>query len=644
MRYLLLLFLGLGNLVTAQVVNKTDSNRVKPADSIVIDKGTRDSLTVFKPTIFDYKSFTQFSEPQIIDTVLSAEKTHVFTQWNNRDNFGRISFANIGAGFNPLVYEVNTEQNLALLPENKSFGFLGIKDIRYYDVKTPTTTFVYHNAYRNGAALNTTYTQNIGKTFNFAIDYMGLRSQGFYSDMLAANNNTLFSAHFKSRNEKYQAFAHFIHQNVNNQENGGLANDELYMTGAPAYDNRVNAEMNLRGSNSVFSARRYYFSHQFSPFDPEKFPFRLQHTIFHQGNKYRYGDSSLQDFYMINQDDAIPGFPTSTGKYSKNLSNTISAVFDHEHFKLDAGLRYQLLKIGVVEPVTLESLHVPAEVKEGRLGAVANLSVKLLDKIALDSHLEFSRGEKFGNYLRTQNLLHFEPVPGYFVDAKVNFQSATPSFNYHLNSSVYKRFNYFVDDFKNQNILEIGGKMNLKWFDSQVFVNYFRIDNYTGFSADYTPVQSSESVNISQIGGEATFTYKKFHLNSRLHFQNTLSGKEYFPAPAFVGRANLYYQTKAFKNAAEIQGGVKTYFFSEFDSRHYSPVLNEFVLPGSDVFRIGGQPVFDAYVNLKVKRMFFFIEGQHLNTTIKNNTMYTAPHYPFYDFRLNIGIVWYIIS
>src|SRR5690606_10688637 len=117
------------------------------------------------------------------------------------------------------------------------------------------------------------------------IDYMGLRSQGFYSDMLAANNNTLFSAHFKSRNEKYQAFAHFIHQNVNNQENGGLANDELYITGAPAYDNRVNAEMNLRGSSSVFSARRYYFSHQFSPFDPEKFPFRLQHTIFHQGNK-----------------------------------------------------------------------------------------------------------------------------------------------------------------------------------------------------------------------------------------------------------------------------------------------------------------------------------------------------------------------
>src|SRR5690606_9462736 len=114
-----------------------DSNRVKSPDSLVIDSGVKDSLKIFRPTIQDYKSFNQFSESAIIDTVLSPEKTYVFTQWNNRDNFGQIQFANIGSGFNPLVYEVSTEQNLALLPENKSFGILGIGDIRYYDVKTP---------------------------------------------------------------------------------------------------------------------------------------------------------------------------------------------------------------------------------------------------------------------------------------------------------------------------------------------------------------------------------------------------------------------------------------------------------------------------------------------------------------------------
>jgi hypothetical protein len=31
--------------------------------------------------------------------------------------------------------------------------------------------------------------------------------------------------------------------------------------------------------------------------------------------------------------------------------------------------------------------------------------------------------------------------------------------------------------------------------------------------------------------------------------------------PSFVGRLNAFYQTKAFKNAAEIQTGIKVYYF-----------------------------------------------------------------------------------
>ena len=72
-------------------------------------------------------------------------------------------FANIGSGFQDLMFRVNKEQNLALLPTRKSHFILGIDDVKYYDVKTPTTSFIYHNAMKQGAALKTTYTQNVGK-------------------------------------------------------------------------------------------------------------------------------------------------------------------------------------------------------------------------------------------------------------------------------------------------------------------------------------------------------------------------------------------------------------------------------------------------------------------------------------------------
>lgn len=646
MKYPFLIIFFLASFFKAQViVNKTDSNMLekKMKDTLIIDSGTKDSLKIFKPTINDYQYHTQFSEKKVFDTAMTFNKTYIFSQYNNRDNFGRVQFANIGSGFNPLSYEMNAEQNLALLPTNKSYGILGINNVKYYDVKTPTAAFIYHTAMRNGAALQSTYTQNIGKRFNFSLDYMGLRSQGFYRNSLASNNNTLFSGHYTSKSGNYELFAHYLHQNVNNQENGGIINDDLFQSGNRQFRNRQNAQVNLASSSSQFSYRRYYLSHQFTPFNSEKFPFRIRHTLFNQGNKYYYGQDAPEEYWYSTSAELVNGFPLQTKKYSNNFSNTLSLVFDNEKFKLDAGIRYQMLKFGVTD-ITLPVLEIPNEIKENRLGAVGNLQIKLFDKFQVNSFLEISKGSQFGDYLKSTNNVKFEPVKDYFVNAKLNFQSAYPSFNYLANTSVYNNYNYFLSDAKNQSVMEVGGSLNLKWFKTELFANYFRIENYTYFDMAAMPRQSASSLNISQIGGDATFSYGKFHLNTRLQFQNALTNKDLLPMPSIIGRANLFFQSKAFKNAAEIQAGVKVYYFSEFATREYFPILNEYILPSADSFSIGGQPIADLYFNMKVKKMFFFIEGQQMGTLISHNKAYAFPHYPVYDFRLNIGIVWYLFN
>ncbi|WP_153397503.1 putative porin [Chryseobacterium vaccae] len=645
MRYFIIILFICFN-VKAQTV-KTDSGKIvkKAEDTLVIDSGKKDSLKIFKPTINDYLYQNQFSEKKVFDTVMTFGKTHIFSQYNNRDNFGRVQPANIGAGFNPLIYEVNAEQNLSLLPSNKAYMILGANDIKYYDVKTPTASFIYHTAMKNGAALNSTYTQNIGKRFNFAIEYMGLRSQGFYRNSLAANNNTIFSGHYVSKSGNYELFAHYLHQNVNNQESGGIVDDARFQSGDSNYKNRQNAQVNLASSSSQFSYRRYYLSHQFTPFNAEKFPFSIRHTVFHQGNKYYYNQGQLEPYWYTDAATQVTsGFPLTTKKYSDNFSNTVSLVFNNEKFKLDGGVRYQMLKFGVRDLATINGTALPGELKENRIGAVGNLQVKLWDKIQLKSFLEFSNGSQFGSYLKTINNLKFEPIKDYFVNAKVNFQSAYPSFNYLLNTSVYNGFNYYLENAKNQSVTEIGGSVNLKWFKTELFANYFRIENYTYFDSNANPKQSESSLNISQIGGDATFSFGKFHLNTRLHFQNTLTNKELLPLPSFIGRANFFYQTHAFKKAAEIQAGLKVYYFSKFASRDYFPILNEYILPNANAFSIGGQPIADLYINMKVKKMFFYVEGQQIGTVISSNKAYAFPHYPVYDFRLNIGIVWYLFN
>lgn len=629
--------------LNAQVVNKTDSNQIAVQDSVVIDSGSKDSLEIFRPTIHDYQYRKVFGEKKILDTALTYDKTYIYSQYNNQDNFERVQFANIGAGYNPLAFQFNPEQNLSLLPANKSYLIRGEHEINYYDVKTPTTMFIYHNAMRNGAALQTTYTQNIGKNFNFAVEYYGLRSQGYYRNSLAANNNTIFSGHFTSGNGKYEAFAHYIHQNINNQEFGGIVRDDLYQAGDDSFSNKANVQVNLAGSSSQFSYRRYYLSHQYTPFSSENFPFRIRHTIYHQGNKYHFNQTGIEEFYFTNDSDIFDGYPLSSQKYSENLSNKLTLMLDNQRFKLEAGLRHQRLELGISQGFTLDGLEFPHNMRENRLGAVANLQMNLWEKIDLDADFEFSNGKTFGTFLRSANQLRFEPLEDYFVNAKVNFQSATPTFNYHINPSMYRQYNFYRTDFRNENILEAGADVHLKWFRSSVFANYLRIDNFAFFDAAAQPSQSSSSVNVSQIGGEATFSFGKFHLNTRLQFQSTLSNKDLLPLPNFLGRLNLFYQSKAFNNNAEIQTGIKGHFYSKFASREFFPILNEYILPGPSSFSIGGNPVVDLYFNLKVKRMFFFIEGQNMLEIFKV-PIYTAPHYPIYDFRLNVGIVWYLIS
>ena len=640
MKYIFLVIFFCATVLEAQVIKRPQlQNKNSERDTLVIDKGGKDSVKIFKPTINDYLIQTQFSEKKIFDTVFTVEKSYQFSQFNNSDNFGKIQFANIGSGFQDLVFSVNKEQNLSLLPTNKSHFILGIDDVKYYDVKTPTTSFVYHNAMKQGAALNSTYTQNIGKNFNFAVEYMGLRSQGIYRRSLAASNNFVFSSHFNSKNGRYQFFTHYIHQNVNNEENGGLEDVSLFLGDDSRFNNRQNLSVNLTASDSRFSLRRYYFSQEFQFVNSEKYPFKLRHTLYHQANKYRFIESSSESYYTSSY---VDDFDTYAYKFSENLSNTVSLVFDKKTFKLDAGFRHQLINLGTDRELpTAVGVTIPIDNKENRLGAVGNLEIRLWDKVDLKSFLEYSNGKSFGNYIRSENLLKLEPIKGYVLNAHVNFQSAIPSFNYLINPSFYQDFNYNFSNAQNQSVTEIGGKINLKWFDSSVFANYFRIDNLAYFDTDFLPKQSSETMNISQIGGEATFKYRKFNLNTKLLFQSALSQKELFPMPSFVGRVNLFYQTKAFKNAAEIQSGIKVYYFSKFNSRDYFPVLNEFVLSNSGT-SIGGQPIADAYFNMKVKRMMFFVEAQHFNTTFMKNKSFTAPNYPIYDFRLNLGIVWYI--
>lgn len=638
MRYFCWLLFFFAALLPAQVVNKTDSNQLPAVrDTLIIDNGRKDSAKIFRPTIEDYRHRTEFSDFKPFDTSFTVQKYYRFTQYNNTDNFGRIRFANIGAGFQDLFFEYKPAQALSLLPGNKRYRILAAEDIDYYDVKTPTTSFVFHSGVRDGGALKTTYTQNFGSNLNLAVEYSGLRSKGLYQNSLTQNSHFLFSGHYFTKNRSYEAFAHFVSQKIKAEEYGGIADPDLFEENDSRFRNRENLEVLLSGTWSDYTSKRAYLSHTLRPFGANGLGIR--HRIYYQGDDYRLNLSA--DDWKTLSPNATDGLSLESKKFARDFSNTVSAVFEREKFSADAGIRFRNLQLGYRD---VELTGAPDAVKkENRIGVVGSLRISPWSEANLRSRLEFSNGEFFGNFLQSRNELGLKIFEDYSLEASLNYQSAAPSFNWLVNSTAVLPGNYNITDFKNENLLEIGGSVGLQWFNSQLFAKFFRVDNLAYWDAELQPRQSSDALTVLQLGADATLDYKKFHLNGRLLFQNHGGAREVYPVPKFIGRGNLYYQTWAFRRAAELMGGIKVYYFTNFDSREYSPLLNEFVMARRG-YSVGGRPVVDAYLNMRVKTMQFFIEGQNLTTTFSRNRNYTAPYYPLYDFRVNIGIVWNLFS
>jgi len=621
--------------------NPNKKNNIFSKDSIIIDNGNEDSLKIFRPTIMDYKFKTEKGIKKVFDTVFTPDKTFIFSQFNNRNNFGKVQFPNSGQPFNTLLYEPNFHQNLALYPTGKSLNIIPTDSIKYYDIKTPTTSFIFHTAPEKGNVLNSTYTQNIGKNFNFHIEYLGLRAEGLYQRNLSASNNVNIGINYK--NERYELYAHYLSQNVNNQENGGIKTLNQFLSGDSRFNNRKNIEINLQGSESLFNYRRYYLSHNFGLFKiNDVYPIKLRHKFIYEGNKYYFIQNQIESFYAKNRNDIISYLSNSSKKYSKKSTHIVSIIFDNERFKLDAGLKYEDLVFGVNQ-IFLTNISDPQKMKDNRGGFEGNMEINLWDKFDLISHAEYTHGNKFGNFFHITNNLEFTPIKGYTISTKLNFLSSAPPFNLLMNGSAYKKFNYANYKFRQQSILETGGIIKFKSFDISAFINHFSILNYTYLNSDFRMSQSSYPVNLTQIGGEMTLKYRKFRLNGIGVFQSVLDNKNLLPLPNFVGRTNFYFQSKVFSNA-DIQTGIKVYFFSNFRSREFFPVMNEFILPSSSNHYIGGEPIVDTYFNLKVKRMMIFIEGQHIDSLLLQNRSFAAPYYPITDFRLNIGIVWHIFS
>ncbi|MDR1876901.1 MAG: putative porin [Flavobacteriaceae bacterium] len=609
-----------------------------------------DSIKHYNPTIRSYKYWTEEHPKTIFDTVLTLDKYYKNRNYNYKDSFGVIPFSNIGQTFNPLLYTTKINSSIDLLPTGKSFNLLGAEDIRYFDVQTPMTEFQYNNGYKQGHSLSSLFTHNINSQINYSIQYKGLRSEGKYMEQLASNNTLLMTTNFHTRNQRYNLWGHYMVSNIDNEENAGIQFTENFENGDERFKNRDRMEVNLTGAKSKYEKRRFYLGQQFGIIGSgeNNYPISIKNAFSAESTHYTYHETETLNTFFGTQEDMFDA-DNIKGHYNtkklRKLTNAITAAFDwSDKLHFEAGLKYEHLEF-MFDRIIDPSITHPKNLKDERLGAVGNLTFNWKNGIELRSEAEAMTGDEFKNSYFLDNRLTIQPIKDYYIEANLGIKSRIPSLNLLYNQSFYKKFNYFTNNPDNENIIQVGGSLRIKPFNTQVSTQFFTITNYTYLDEESRSQQSASSLDIVQVGLKNTFQYKKFHLETNLAYQKVTNNENLLPLPEFVGRATLYYQSKVFKDNAEFQFGVNAYYFSKFRSRVFFPVTNEFRLQsGTENYNIGEYPVCDVFLHFKVKRMLVILEGQHFNSGFTGYNFYSSPLNPYIDFRLNIGILWYIFT
>lgn len=612
-----------------------------------------DSLKVHHPKISDYTYWKQDDlQSTIIDTVLTIESFYE-QNYTQKDAFGKMYFPNFGQTFNPLSYE-NRKFKMNLLPEGKSFNYLFAEDVKYYDVKTPMTEFVFENGLREGQYLSTTFAHNLTPQTNYSVRYRGLRSVGRYQNNRASNTALIATISHKSKNDRFKFWTHFTSQRINNDENAGIRDlNQFVYDDSLRTTNRQNIAVNLNSAYTEFDARRFHLGGQYAILRNKadstgtaNTPLILKNVFTYEKQKYFYHETKEENYFTS---ALLPGFEHRNLKSLENLQNTSSIEFKWgDNLLVEAGLRYERVKLYGENELDQGLIVIPEQLEDNLLGGIGRVYFDWNEKIQLNANAEFKSGKIFKGLYHLNAELDIQPFEGYHIVGGAMVESSFPSLNLFYHQSFYKDFNYYNYSFQNTNTQKLYGILNLEKLNTQVQANLYNIDNYVYVSSDYRPKQLDSNISLFQVQADNLVSYRKFNLRTTAQYQKVTQNADFMPLPEVIARASLYWQSKMFDNKAEVQVGFNANYFTAFKSRAFFPVINEFMIqsehPEHGIQKIGDFPVLDFFINLKVDRMRIYLRADHFNSLWGENNYYSAPFTPFRDFKVQVGIKWYLFT
>ena len=557
--------------------------------------------------------------------------------------------------------------------------YVDTEHFRFYNTKSPFMNIAYNwNGSKNTGSdhVKATFTNNVGKKFNFGAIFDYIYGRGYYDSMSTSFMNA--SAWASYIDDKYNFHFYYQHNFMKNAENGGIT-DESYITNPEGMARQFTSNdiptyltntWNRQEHDLVFFNHHYnigFYQDEdidsvttkevFVPVSKIFHTFKLQNMM---RNNRAYKETENYHSYTY-----LPGDSTQDRTkylYVKNLLGislcegfnkwavfglNMYAGYEYSRFMLPDSTQYGGYYTNTTGQIGKQYFKENNILVGGQIIRTQGTAVHY----NLDAEFVVA-GEKIGQFDVKGRAEVNIPVLGDTAQVALNayVKNLHPSFYFR---HYHGKHAWWDKDFDKEFRQRIEGVIDIPHTKTTLTVGVENIKNFCYFqntgiamntdsddpviSNNVSPMQCSDNIQIISANLRQNFALGILHWDNDVTYQ-TCSHTDVLPLPKVSLYTNLYLRFKIAK-VLKTEFGADMKYFTEYEAPDYSPVVGMFINQNQlKKTKIGNYPLISVYANFDLKRTRFYIMYHHANQS--DGRYFWAPGYPMNPSSIRFGLSW----
>ena len=534
---------------------------------------------------------------------------------------------------------------LQLQPNGYEGYYLTPRNIYLYQTLTPYTMLSYGSSLNKDYNVRVSHTQNIMPGWNVALNYRLFSPEGVYTSSGAVTNYLDATTNYFSPDSRLQATAGIIWHKFRIDENGGLADDDIFTQRTQT--NRAGIPVNLNGTTQQKDLAAFG---------------RATYSLTRQSISLRHRDSL--SVHQVNDSttaiDTIDVVDTIPLRRPKILNAGVVGI----ELNIDRRKRvFQDSTYWIERAATLFWTNdaYPEHRWRNPLKVTLGVSPRTVNTVIEGDTLQmaslfdpFARIELAiwrGTLTLEGNLqgnFGHEPTPDSRIAATLDYPFDGERTTYVSLSAVAQRqapdVRLLHDASVNQNLqlTTLGTeryRLRFAWreyIDLDMRTNH--LNHNTWYNSAGLVVEGEHPLWLSQAALTLRIAAGPIHLDMQQLVQHTTDSVQ-MPVPLWASKNSLYADFTLFNHQLRVQFGVDARYHTPYYAPTYDPYTGLFRHQQSTL--VGGYLWGDVFLNLQVKRASIYVKAGHLNALWEDKPNYfLLPHYPGQRFGLFWGITW----